>query len=87
MDNLFAKLERFCNDELGTVKDVKAYNWLMPSSKLQFYKVCMGPMALQKKAEQELDHLERARLINWTRSEHPKIHNWFPTLIDAISSV
>lgn len=39
MDNLFAKLERLFNDELGMVKDIKAHNWLMPSSELQFYKV------------------------------------------------
>ena len=63
VDDLLTKFQNIFKDELGTVKDVKAHIHLHPNSEPKFHKAHTVPMALRQKVEEELDRLERAKII------------------------
>ena len=67
VDDLLTKFQNIFKDELGTVKDVKAHIHLHPNSEPKFHKARTVPMALRQKVEEELDRLERAKIIEPVR--------------------
>lgn len=79
IDNLLAKFENIFKDELGTVKEVKAHIQLNPICEPSSIKHTQSSMALRQKVEEELDCLERTKIIQparhsqWATPEVPVI--------------
>ena len=81
IDNLLVRFESTFKDELGTVKDVKTHIQLNPNSEPQFHKAHIVPMALRQKVEEELDRLEKAKIIQ------PVTHlQWAAPVVPVIKS-
>jgi len=81
IDNLLVRFESIFKDELGTVRDVKAHIQQNPNSEPWFHKARTVPMALRQKVEEELDRLEKAKIIQ------PVIHSqWAAPVVPVIKS-
>ena len=81
INNLLTKFENIFKDELGTVKEVKAHIQLNQNSEPKFHKARTVPMALRQKVEEELDRLERTKIIEPVRHSQ-----WAAPVVPVIKS-
>ena len=81
LNNLLTKFENIFKDELGTVKEVKAHIQLNQNSEPKFHKARTVPVALQQKVEEELDRLEKTKIIEPVRHSQ-----WAAPVVPVIKS-